>query len=214
MSSSRVYGGMTAIERGRQRRTQLLVAAVTLLGTRGAAATTVTAVCSEAGLTSRYFYEQFPDRDALLRGVADDVFATLEATLVGAMQSGVDDFGVLARAPIDALIRLVDNDRILARIIFVESGAEPILRALRNDTVSRMTNLLVDKVSNLFPIRDSALPIMQLTATMMVSGMSDVLRRWLDNEIDMSADQVAEHTTALFAGAAAYALTLAAPTGD
>ncbi|WP_338079828.1 TetR/AcrR family transcriptional regulator [Antrihabitans stalactiti] len=207
MSPARVYGGMTATERGRQRRAQLIDAAVLLMGTRGAAETTVTAVCKEAGLTSRYFYEQFRDRDELLRGVADHVFTTLESTLVGAIVPGVADVGLVARAPIEALIHLVDEDRVLARIVFVESGAEPILRSLRNDTLSRMTDLILDKARLFFPIEDSAVPVIHLAATMMVGGMSDALRRWLDNEIELSVDQMTEHTSGLFASAAAYVLT-------
>lgn len=195
---------MTALERSQQRRTRLVAAAVELLGTRGAAETTVTAVCKQSGLTSRYFYEHFVDRDALLHAVFDDVVARVESELVAAIPAGVTNPGDLLRAPIGVLVQLVDEDRGLARILFVESGAEPTLRALRSDAMARMTNLLFDKAKVFLPIQDSLLPVAHLAATMAIGGIVDVLRRWLDEEIEMSAEQITEHTAGLFAGAAAY----------
>ena len=46
---------------------------VTLLGSEGGPALTVRAVCRAAGLTERYFYESFTDRDEFVRAVYDDV---------------------------------------------------------------------------------------------------------------------------------------------
>src|SRR5918999_5057985 len=53
--SARVYAGMAAEERRARRRARLLEAGLELLGTKGAQATSVTAVCRLARLTPRYF---------------------------------------------------------------------------------------------------------------------------------------------------------------
>src|SRR5690242_12208968 len=55
------------------RRDNLINAGVQLLGSAGGPALTVRAVCREAALTERYFYESFADRDEFVRAVYDDV---------------------------------------------------------------------------------------------------------------------------------------------
>jgi AcrR family transcriptional regulator len=42
---------------------------------------TVRAVCRQAGLTERYFYESFADRDEFVRAVYDHVCSTAMAAL-------------------------------------------------------------------------------------------------------------------------------------
>ena len=65
----RPYRGISADERRASRRARLLDAALEEVGERGMAGTTMTAVCARAGLTERYFYESFADRDEMLRAV-------------------------------------------------------------------------------------------------------------------------------------------------
>lgn len=72
---TRPYRGVPADQRRARRRAALMEAGLELLGTRGWAATTVRQVCAEAGLNDRYFYENFPDRDALLLAIIDDQVA-------------------------------------------------------------------------------------------------------------------------------------------
>ena len=64
------------------RRDELIAAGVTLLGSRGGPALTVRAVCRATGLTERYFYESFTDRDEFVRAVYDDVCGRAMSTLV------------------------------------------------------------------------------------------------------------------------------------
>jgi AcrR family transcriptional regulator len=57
------------------RQDELIAAGVQLLGDEGGPLLTVRAVCRKAGLTERYFYESFTDRDEFVRAVYDDVCA-------------------------------------------------------------------------------------------------------------------------------------------
>ncbi len=77
----RRYGGRDAGERRAERREQLLAAALELFGTRGFHAVTIRQLCAEARLAPRYFYEQFGDREELLR----TVYATGMAAVFGAV---------------------------------------------------------------------------------------------------------------------------------
>ena len=70
------WSGVPLQDRQALRRDELIAAGVTLLGGASGPALTVRAVCREAGLTERYFYESFTDRDDFVRAVYDDVCST------------------------------------------------------------------------------------------------------------------------------------------
>ncbi|MGC7327359.1 TetR/AcrR family transcriptional regulator, partial [Mycobacteroides abscessus subsp. abscessus] len=120
--------GLSATQRDAQRRVRLIDAAVSIMGTHGATACTVTAVCAKSGVTSRYFYQQFRDRDALLRAVFAKISTTFQAVITSAIPDDTVAPQELAYAPIKALVQVIENDPRMARILFVESGAEPLLR--------------------------------------------------------------------------------------
>src|SRR5690242_16652915 len=88
----RDYGGISAADRRAERRRKLISAGRRLWGEAGVAEVTVRGVCAAAGLIPRYFYEQFPNREALLFAVSDDVRDELLDALVVA---GVGDPGTL-----------------------------------------------------------------------------------------------------------------------
>jgi len=88
----REYGGISATDRRAERRRKLLAAGRRTWGESGVTEVTVRGVCNEAGLTSRYFYEQFPNREALLFAISDDVRDQLLEALVVA---GIGDPGTL-----------------------------------------------------------------------------------------------------------------------
>ncbi|WP_419827487.1 TetR/AcrR family transcriptional regulator [Sphingomonas sp.] len=86
--SKRRYGGVDPVERRSARRDRLIEAAIGLYGRQGYRNTGVRAVCQEAGLTERYFYESFVNSEALLAAAYDAVVARLLDAL---REAGGDD---------------------------------------------------------------------------------------------------------------------------
>ena len=84
---ARRYGGATLAERRAERREKLIRAAVQVASRNGRDGASVTAICAEAGLTARYFYEHFPNRDALFLAafdaVQDGLFGMVEPQAAG-----------------------------------------------------------------------------------------------------------------------------------
>jgi AcrR family transcriptional regulator len=197
---------MSAEQRHQGRRARLIDAAIELIGTRGVAATTVTAVCTESRVTSRYFYQHFPDRDALLRAVYEQVYASMQNVVVQAIPAAGATPDVLAYAPIRALVRMIEGDPRLARIVFVESGAEPILRQLRSELLAGFADLVVREARLHLDIADSALGVTHLASTLGVGGLFEVLRRWLDDELDYTADELITHCAGFLGSLGAYVL--------
>lgn len=88
MEIARRWGGQTASERQEERRDRLVAAAVTLFGEQGLRGTGVRAVCQAAGLTERYFYESFANREALLAAAFEAVVDGMAVAIRGAAVSG------------------------------------------------------------------------------------------------------------------------------
>ena len=84
----RPYRGVSAADRRHQRREQLIEAGLQLFGTRGIAAVGIVDVCAEAGLTKRYFYENFASIDALAEAVFEHVTGNLVAVVAPAIEAG------------------------------------------------------------------------------------------------------------------------------
>src|SRR5438270_12648428 len=77
-----VYGGIPADERRAERRERLLEAGLEILGTEGWQAATVRAICKQARLNPRYFYESFSGLDELLVAVFDTIVTDAVAAVV------------------------------------------------------------------------------------------------------------------------------------
>ena len=81
---SGLYKGLSAAERAAERRARLLEATLSVWADTEVR-TTMTAVCAEAGLSERYFYESFAGLDEALTAVLDGVAGEIEAVRVRAV---------------------------------------------------------------------------------------------------------------------------------
>lgn len=126
----RAYGGLGPADRSAARRERLVEAGIALFGRQGLRATTVRGVCTEAGLTDRYFYESFDGLEALLAACYERLLGRLRQALqrAGAAQA---DQGVQARfaAGYGAWFDFI-ADPLAARIMLAEVlGVSPAMDA-------------------------------------------------------------------------------------
>lgn len=118
----RSYGGQSREERASRRRRSFLDAALEVFGTVGYRAATVRLLCREAGVTDRYFYEEFTSTEDLLVAVYEECTARLLDAVAGAAAASGLDAGidVLARAALEALLGTTEDDPRLARVVWFE----------------------------------------------------------------------------------------------
>lgn len=114
---SRNYGGIPLAARQAERRDRLILAAIHVSARAGREGATVAAICAEAGLTARYFYESFPNREALFLSafsrVQDELFARIAPHATGrdpVKGALTGFFSVLAEHPGPARVFLVELD--------------------------------------------------------------------------------------------------------
>jgi AcrR family transcriptional regulator len=85
IAAGRRCSGLAPSERAKLRRVSLLAAALELFGTGGYAPTTVKQLCDGAGLSERYFYESFSDRENCLASLYESLMESVRTVTVSAM---------------------------------------------------------------------------------------------------------------------------------
>lgn len=187
--NERIYAGVSAQQRRDQRRTALIEAGLQLFGTAGYLNAPVKNICAEAGLTQRYFYESFRDREDLLDAVYRSCVATLrEATVAAATgylaqvgestdRSGVPEahIAALARTAFGAFLDTLTVDPRRARVILIEVvGVSPALEQLRLGAIHAWAELIL---SFLTPASDDS-PRHALAAIGLVGAITQLLVDW------------------------------------
>ena len=117
---SRAYRGASPHQRVEQRRAQLVDAGVDLFGTIGYRAATIEQICARAGLSKRYFYESFPDSEALLLASYERCCNEFHDALVIAVTAAPETIEAQLRAALVGFFSAIDADQRGARIFLLE----------------------------------------------------------------------------------------------
>jgi AcrR family transcriptional regulator len=201
-SSTRPYGGVSADERLRRRRESLIEAGLELLGTDGWAGTTVRAVCSEAGLTERYFYESFADREALLVAVFDVAAERAATVVLEATAAAPYDARLRSRAAIGAFVELVTEDPRIGRILLLEALGIEVLERRRRDALRVFARLIAGQAAEFYGEAAPEPVDAELTALALVGALAELLIVWLSGELDVPRKRLVDHCASLFVAAA------------
>lgn len=193
-----VYGGVAADERRSTRRAALLEAALELLGSDGWQAATVRAICAQARLTPRYFYESFADREELLVALFDEIAQQAASAVVAAVVAAPDHARGKARAAIGAFVELVTDDPRKARVLFVEATGSEALTHRRFQMLRMFARLVSEQGRQFYGVRGPGDPIVQTSALMLVGGLAETLLAWLDGSLEVPREQLIEDCTDLF----------------
>ena len=187
----RTYRGASAEERRTLRRARLLEAGLDVVGEVGVVGVTVDAVCAHAGLTKRYFYETFTDRDAALDAVADAVYGRLHAAMVSALRGRRGDERARAMTAVEVFAGTLDADPRVARL-YAESPGHPRLLARRDAAVDVFADLVLDEVLRVDP-RDRER--LRTAAVLVVAGTTHLVTRWLDGGVPLGRLELVEEIT-------------------
>jgi AcrR family transcriptional regulator len=188
---SGVYRGVTAAERVAARRTRLLTAALAVWADPDTR-TTMTAVCAEAGLSERYFYESFTGLDAVLEAVLDDIAVEIEETSRRAADAAGDDPEARVRASIEAFVGLLLADPRKGRVAIVESVAIPKLRRRRTELLRHLAHQsAVEARRSLGPSTRSE-GADETAGLLFIGGMAELVTAWLDGTLTASTTEIVD----------------------
>jgi AcrR family transcriptional regulator len=161
------------------RRDDLIAAGVALLGGPEGPALTVRAVCRAAGLTERYFYESFADRDEFVRAVYDDVCARAMAALTTADTP---------RAAVERFVALMVDDPARGRVLLLAPAVEPVLVRSGAEWMPSFIALLQRKLTR---ITDPAVAAM--VATGLIGALSALFTAYLNGQLAATREQFIDY---------------------
>jgi AcrR family transcriptional regulator len=194
----RPYRGVSADERRAIRRAQLIDAGLDVLGTEGMAGLTMTAVCARAGLTERYFYESFRDRDDLLEAVFDASLRELDRAMFAALDAAPEeDLLERCRAAAGAMIGVLTADPRKARL-YAEAIGSPTLAERRTNAVTAHAAVLAQEMRHLRRLDGPAHAApLTLGTRVLMAGLSEAILGWLDGTLEMSRETLVEECARL-----------------
>ncbi|MDT5336055.1 MAG: hypothetical protein QOD90_1560 [Mycobacterium sp.] len=203
MSKVRPYGGVQARDRVAERRRRLLDAGLELLGgVENPPDLTVRAVCAEAGVTARYFYESFTDKDDLVAAVVDRVIADIAATTQAAVTAAPRE--EQNRAGIANLVRVIADDSRVGRLLFNARLSNPVLARKRVELGSIFALLSGEHVETAYrlPQKDWV----KAVAHFVVGGVGQTISAWVSGDIGMTQAQLVDQLTRILDELAARSL--------
>jgi AcrR family transcriptional regulator len=196
----RLLRGRTLAERRRERRQALLSAALDLFGTQGYAATTIEEICRCAYVSTRNFYEEFPNRRAVLEALALQVAEGIVAAFLEVeVAPGPHVEARRVQAGVARLVHRMAGDPRLARVAFVEAMSDDSLRRM---VLSTFPVWLREVLRDYFE-EGGTDPARQQAFTIALCGaVSELMADWVlhperQPPVDVLADHVVELTTAV-----------------
>lgn len=203
-SSVRPYRGIDPADRLAARRNRLLAAGLDLLGADEscAAELTVRGICRQAGVTARYFYESFADKDEFVSAVFDwvvgDLATTTQATVAAASSAEP------TRAGMTNIVATIAGDLRVGRLLFSTHLANAVVvrkRAESGTLFAMLSGRYVESV-----LRVSENDRITAAAHFVVGGVGQTLSAWLTGTVRLDADQLVDLLTALLDELASPAL--------
>ncbi len=145
--SGRTWRGQSAEQRRTERRERLIEAGIELFGSRGYAHTPVKAVCEQAGLTERYFYEAFDDREDLLSEIYDQLIRETGEQTLTAIEAVEEDLFTRLRVGLEAFFHALTRDPRRARIQEIEVvGVSEELERKRRQAIHSFAEIIAEQV--------------------------------------------------------------------
>ena len=185
------WSGVPLSDRQMLRRDQLIAGGVLLLGGEGGPSLTVRAACRAAGLTERYFYESFADRDEFVRAVYDDVCTAAMSALMSA---------ATPREAVERFVELMVDDPARGRVLLLAPEVEPVLARSGAEWMPNFIELLQRKLTT---ISDPALQ--HMVATSLIGALTALFTAYLNGRLSATREQFIDYCVAMLLDRARYA---------
>ena len=200
MAKVRPYGGVQARDRVSERRRRLLDAGLELLGaTDDPTDLTVRAICGEAGVSARYFYESFTDKDQLVAAVFDGVIADIAATTQAAIAAA--PLEEQTRAGIANLVRTVAGDARIGRLLFNPRLTNALVARKRVEAGGVFALLSGQHATTAYELPDDDWTTS--AAHFIVGGVAQTISAWVSGDVGLSEAQLVAQLAGILDGLAA-----------
>ncbi|MGE2731609.1 TetR/AcrR family transcriptional regulator [Mycolicibacterium vaccae] len=177
------WSGVPLSDRQALRRGELIAAGIAALGDPERPGLTVRAVCRAAGLTERYFYESFTDRDDFVAAVYDEVCAAAMSALRQAETP---------RDAVERFVSLMVDDPTRGRVLLLAPEAEPVLARSGARWMPNFIDLLQRKLTRITDPTEQA-----MIATGLIGALTALFTAYLDGRLGATREQFINHCVEL-----------------
>jgi AcrR family transcriptional regulator len=188
----RTYGGRSAVERRAERRERLLAAGLNLFGTEGYAAASIERLCTEAGVSTRNFYEEFGSREDLLMALHDRIIEQAFQAVLGALEDAADTpLRERFTRAVRAFVTTTASDPRWARLSYVEIiGVSNAVERHRIAWRERWTEFLVSEAKRAVERGEAEDRDFHLGAVALIGAVNELVHHWSRSDGERSLDDV------------------------
>lgn len=199
---SRQYAGKSTEERRRERLDKFIEAGIRIIGEQGYQAATLRAVCAEAGLTERYFYESFANREALLIAAYERVRAELAGQISARIGAAAGDAKAMMQGALGALFSYLQAHPARARVLMFEIlGVSTEIDAIYRRSVDGFVDMLMSATQPLIKAPAVSPAEQAVMAHGLVGSAIYVAMQWMLKDYAQPLDEVVAGTLQIFIGA-------------
>jgi len=191
---ARQYAGQSAAVRTARRREALLDAAITVIAESGWRSLRIEGVCKAAGLNKRYFYEAFPDVEALTAAVIDH-FTTTVLDAILPLIDPARPLPDLIRVAVAQLVDMIAADPRAAKAMFSEASGNEVAVRYRLLAMHRLADAVIEQGRRIDPAIAADGPFTSVAASVLVGGTIQALLDWTDGHLELDRDQFEAHLT-------------------
>ena len=196
----RPFRGVSAAERVRQRRDALLDAGLSALAEGTRASVTIDDVIARAGLSKRYFYENFHTRNDLFVALGDRLVEQVTAAARDALATPTPDMLSRVQEVVGSVVSVLISDPRNARLFVDMMGGDE-----RKDTVGRAEHaiaaMLIDAVVADIRVTGKERTRLDMAAVILIVGAAQAVNDWLDGSIDLSQTELLQEIVRLVTAA-------------
>jgi AcrR family transcriptional regulator len=187
-------------ERKQERRQALLATALDLFATKGYPAVPIEEICRTSYVSTRYFYEEFENREHLLVVLAETLLARVADAVMHAEPEPPGDIEARARADIAAFVHAMVDDPRVGRVMLIETvGVSPALEARRRLAHAQFADYIASSapkyiaIGDLRPDRNY-----RVLALGLVGAINEVVVDWLLSDDPMPVEELIDGITEVF----------------
>ena len=172
---------------------------MTVTAAAGMAGTTIEAVCAEAGLSKRYFYEHFRSRDQLFAALAGGLIEQIVAGAIEFVRSG-RDLQERFRAASSWVVTFLADDPRRAKV-FVDAIGNGHLYATVGRAERNLAQLVVDEITRDTNVSADQRARQYVVTVVLVTGAAQAVTDWLDGSSGLTLDDLVDTVANLSAAA-------------
>jgi AcrR family transcriptional regulator len=196
--TERSYGGKTASERTSERRERLIEATINVLAEHGEGRATMTAVCSGAGLTERYFYESFANLDDAMLIAFDQVCNEILELAARVVEDTPGTPEERVHAVMQTFVDLVVSAPEKGKVAVMQASTNPLLRNRRNELIGVFADFVAREAADLYGEHTWAADRARVFGVVYIAGFAELISAWLNGEVEQTPAELVETASDLF----------------